>query len=318
MKKWKKRLLIVCIIVVILIFGVGIFIGNYFYNLALNPNADRSVVFGAPHNQMDGTRDNPDKPPAEIWAETVEFTEQSITSDDGLKLNAYRLEQEAATDKWVIVVHGYSSQAMYMKESAMNFYGQGFNVLMPDARGHGKSEGDYIGMGWHERKDMVKWAEEIIADQPDAQIVFYGVSMGGGTVMMTAGEELPENVKAIVEDCGYSSVKEEFAYQLNQIFGLPSFPVMNFASLVTKVRAGYTLEEASAVEQLKKAKVPILFIHGTEDTFVPYAMLDEVYEAAASEKEKFVVEGAGHGMAAAVAGEAYWDRVFDFIGKYLV
>lgn len=121
----------------------------------------------------------------------------------------------------------------------------------------------------------------------------------------------------MVEDCGYTSAKDEFSYQLKEIFGLPAFPIMDFASLVTKLRAGYTLGEASAVKQLLKTELPVLFIHGTADTFVPSSMLDEVYEAAGGEKEKFAVEDAGHGMAAAVAGEQYWESVFTFVVWYI-
>ena len=82
----------------------------------------------------------------------------------------------------------------------------GFTVLMPGLRGHGESTGHYIGMGWHNRLDMLRWIDEIVRDDPEAEIVLFGISMGGATVMMTSGEALPPNVKVIVEDCGYTSV----------------------------------------------------------------------------------------------------------------
>jgi len=141
--------------------------------------------------------------------------------------------------------------------------------------------------------------------------------MGGATVMMTSGEELPKNVKAIIEDCGYTSVWDEFSYQLKEIFNLSSFPIMNFSSAVTKIRAGYTLEEASAIAQVAKSKTPMMFIHGDNDTFVPSSMFNEVYEAANVPKEKIYVKGAGHGEAASVAGEMYWEKIENFINKYL-
>lgn len=112
---------------------------------------------------------------------------------------------------------------------------------MPDARGHGKSEGDYIGFGWDERKDYLQWINRIIKKDPQSEIVLHGVSMGAATVMMTSGEKLPDNVKAFVEDCGYSSVKGELGYQLKEMFNLPAFPLIPVTSLVTKVRAGYFL-----------------------------------------------------------------------------
>ena len=141
--------------------------------------------------------------------------------------------------------------------------------------------------------------------------------MGAATVSMTSGENLPSNVKAIIADCGYTSVWEQFSYQLNLLFSLPDFPVMNASSVVTKVKAGYTLKEASALKQVAKSKTPILFIHGDKDDFVPYSMMDELYNATSSEKEKLTVEGAGHAKASEVNPELYWSTIEKFINRYV-
>ena len=173
-------------------------------------------------------------------------------------------------------------------------------------------------MGWLERKDIVDWVGTLVEQDPEAEIVLFGVSMGGATVMMTAGEELPANVKCVIEDCGYSSVWDEFAGQLDELFGLPTFPVLDVASLVTQFRAGFGFKEASSVEQLKKTSLPVLFIHGEEDTFVPYSMLDLVYEACASpEKERLSVPGAGHGEASWEDPELYWSTVERFLAAHV-
>lgn len=191
-------------------------------------------------------------------------------------------------------------------------------ALDPAARAHERSEGRYTGMGWPERRDIVDWVGALVGQDPDAEVVLFGVSMGGATVMMTAGEELPANVKCVIEDCGYSSVWDEFAGQLQELFGLPTFPVLDAASLVTQVRAGYSFKEASAVEQLKKTSLPILFIHGEADTFVPYWMLDVVYEACASaEKEKLSIPGAAHGEVSWEDPELYWSTVETFLAKHM-
>ncbi|NOU73800.1 alpha/beta fold hydrolase [Paenibacillus sp. LMG 31458] len=146
----------------------------------------------------------------------------------------------------------------------------GFNVLIPDARGHGRSEGHYIGFGWPERKDYVQWIDKVIEHMGEqSKIVLHGVSMGGATVMMTSGEALPPNVKAIVEDCGYTTAKDQLAYQLKRMYRLPIFPLLHLTSLLTKLRAGYFFGEASALDQLQKSKTPMLFIHGDADLFVP-------------------------------------------------
>ena len=208
-------------------------------------------------------------------------------------------------------------QATDMPQYAKIYHDLGYNVLMPDARGHGKSEGDYIGFGWDERKDYLQWINRIIKKDPQSEIVLHGVSMGAATVMMTSGEKLPDNVKAFVEDCGYSSVKGELGYQLKEMFNLPAFPLIPVTSLVTKVRAGYFFGEADTIKQLKKNTRPMLFIHGDKDDFVPYFMLDEVYKATKGPKEQYVVHGAKHAEALSSNPSMYQKKVTEFIQKYV-
>lgn len=302
------------IIVAVLLAGC-IGVGNYFYNLALNPAKDKSFVFKAPHNAIDTQAGRNDS--HHQWFEQAEVADQYIESSDGLKLHAYKILQPITTNKWAILAHGYTSEAAAMKSPAMQLYKAGFHILMPDARGHGSSEGRYIGMGWPDRLDLLRWIDSILLDYPQAEIVLYGVSMGGATVMMVSGESLPAQVKVIVEDCGYTSAKEEFSYQLKALFRLPSFPLIPLASLIARIRAGYTLGQANALAQVAKAKIPIMFIHGDCDTFVPSKMVHEVYEAAKTDKEIYIVPGAGHAGAASVAGEEYWRKVTSFIHKYV-
>ena len=182
---------------------------------------------------------------------------------------------------------------------------------------HGNSEGQYIGMGWLDRKDMLKWIDYVISLDKNAQIALYGESMGGATVMMTSGEDLPSNVKAIVEDCGYTSVLEMFKKELNERFGLKPFPILNAAEVVTQLRAKYNFTEASALEQVKKSKTPMLFTHGDNDTYVPTKMVYELYEAANVEKDMLIIDGASHGAAPDVDPETYYEKVFSFLDKYI-
>ena len=172
-------------------------------------------------------------------------------------------------------------------------------------------------MGWDDRKDIISWIDFIKKEDPNAQVVLHGVSMGAATVMMTSGEELPSNVKSIVADCGYTSVWDQFSYQLKELVNLDAFPFMNVSSIVTKIRAGYWLKEASAIEQVAKSKTPILFIHGDKDDFVPYYMMDELYDSTKSEKEKLVVEGAAHAKSSTVNPELYWSTIETFTNKYV-
>ena len=194
------------------------------------------------------------------------------------------------------------------------YWERGFNTLMPDMSAHGESEGTYIGMGWLDRKDILLWIDYIISLDSQAEIYLHGVSMGGATVMMVSGEELPEQVQGIVEDCGYTSVWDIFSDELEYLFGLPDFPFLYSANLFGNIRAGYDFKEASAVEQVKKSQVPMVFIHGGEDNFVKTDMVYDVYEACPTEKELLVIEGAGHGQAYGMDPELYFGTIFEFFG----
>ncbi|MFC4321214.1 alpha/beta hydrolase [Litchfieldia salsa] len=319
----KKKPLIISAIIVLLLMSAYVAVGNYFYNFALVVDQEKEFMEDNPHLKES------EAVIAEVAKEdslaNAEFESQHtpsplpVVSNDKLKLKLHAdvYHNGEKNHNWAIVVHGYTGEASDMTRWIRNFYDKGYNVLAPDLRGHGNSEGDYIGMGWHDRKDVLLWIDEIIKMDPEAEIALYGISMGGATVMMTAGEDLPSNVKVIVEDCGYSSVSGVFKYQLDDLFGLPEFPILNAANTITQLRAGYDLYEASAVNQVAKSKVPILFIHGDQDSFVPYEMLDEVYEAAKVEKERLVIPGAGHGEAAKVDPELYWNTVWGFVDRYI-
>lgn len=249
---------------------------------------------------------------AQSTVETVQ-----VQSADGLKLSGEAVITDPASHLWVIAVHGYRSNHASMYAVA-SYYGlKGWNALLPDLRGCGDSEGDYIGMGWPDRKDMLKWIDWIMALDQDAQIVLHGISMGGATVMMTAGETLPNNVKAVVEDCGYTSVWDIFADEMDYLFHLPAFPLLNIASGISSLRAGYSFSEASALQQITKAQVPVLFIHGSEDNFVHTDMVYRVYDACPTEKQLLVVEGAGHGNSSNHAPDVYFETVFRFLDAHM-
>ena len=312
-KKFFKIILFTILVVVITCLG---FVGNYFYNLALNPDTPKDIIFGTPEeaSTTSGQVLDEDK---EWLLNSQNYTDEYITSSDNLKLHSYKIQNTIPSNKWAIVVHGYTSEGINMSSYAKKYYDMGFNVLIPDLRAHGLSEGDYIGMGFDDRLDIISWINNILSKNPNAEIVLHGVSMGAATVCMTSGEDLPSNIKAIVADCGYTSVWDEFAYQLEQLFSLPEFPILNVSSVITKIRAGYTLGEASAIDQVKKSKTPILYIHGDQDDFVPYYMMEELYNATSSEKEMLTIKGAEHAKASEVDPETYWTTVNTFINKYI-
>lgn len=315
----KKRLRpVVAVALALVCLAAAAAAGNYFFNLAINTRSDKSGILRAEHNALDLGEGYAAKLRGyETWLDNAGYDEWQISGPDNLDLNAYAVLNGDPAGTWVLICHGYHGHGRQMLEPAHEFFRRGYNILLPDGRGYGKSGGAYTGMGWLDRKDMVAWLGEINARHRPRNIVLYGVSMGGATVLMTLGERLPENVRAAISDCGYSSVAEEFAYQLDKLFGLPEFPILPIASLVTRIRAGYWLGDADAAGQVAKATVPILFIHGSADSFVPATMLDKLYAAAGGAKEKLVVEGAGHAGSAAKNPRLYWDTIDAFLAKHL-
>ena len=312
-KSVKKRnkgkiILIVLAVLIVLAAAALVFVGNYLFHFALDPQFD-----GMAHRDDSWTLEGDS-----AWLDE-NSEDRWLESHDGLKLHALYLARPEESHKYVVACHGYGSIPQFMGGSAARFYEMGFNILAPAARAHELSEGRYISMGWLERRDIVAWVDTLVEQDPQAEIVLYGISMGGATVMMTAGEaDLSPNVKCVIEDCGYTSVWDEFAGQLEELFGLPTFPILDAASLVTQARAGFGFKEASAVEQLTKSSLPILFIHGEDDTFVPYPMLDLVYNASASpDKERLSIPGAAHGGASWTDPELYWSTVEAFLEKHM-
>ncbi|MDO3412296.1 alpha/beta hydrolase [Saccharibacillus sp. CPCC 101409] len=285
----------------------------YFYRMAV-ARAPKAFLASDP-----GLQPNPDvqteTASSRSWWAQQPFDHRVLLSGDGLKLHAYYLPARKPTAQTAILAHGYSGDASIMSGVA-RYYREdlGMNILVPDARGHGRSEGAYIGYGWHERLDYLGWIRQTVAQTgTHAQIVLHGISMGGATVMMTSGEDLPPQVKAIVEDCGYTSVKDELAYQMKRMYKLPAFPMLPATEALTRFKAGYSFTEASALSQVRRCRTPMLFIHGSNDQFVPTSMVHELYEACPSEKELLIVDGAGHGDSFLIDKPLYTRSVTKFL-----
>lgn len=263
---------------------------------------------------------------SEILAERKEFMLKQPhedvyqTSFDGLKLYAAYfppITENAGKKRVVICFHGYTSKGMSDFIGLTDYYFKhGFAMLHPDARAHGSSEGEYIGFGCLDRKDALGWIDWVIQKcGEDVEIFLHGISMGGSTVLMASGLNLPPQVKGIISDCGFTSPKEVFTYVLKTMYHLPSFPIMQGAEIMNRKLAGYGMDECNAKREVAKAKVPILFIHGSKDTFVPTKMCNEIYECCASPKKILIVEGAAHGESYFKDMKAYENALDEFIDE---
>lgn len=296
--KLIKKIIIGFIIVLIL--GLG-YAGNYFYEYALKrePEKEEFIPQRTKLNQE--------------WF-NQNSNEVHLTSLRNLKLTGYEFIQPE-NKKWVIVVHGHKTRALKMANYVREFYNLGYNVLAIDLIGHGKSEGNYYTMGGHDSKDLVKWSEYLSNKYQNPDITLFGISMGGATVLNSLDENLPSNVKNFIEDSGYIKVSDEFGYQLKEQFGLPYFPFIPIASLVTKIRSDYFLEEVDATKAIQNTKLPGLIIHGDKDDYVPLEYSKQVYEMLQSNKVLKIFPDAKHCKSEELHTKQYWEEIKTFLSQ---
>lgn len=254
------------------------------------------------------------------WLESYGYEKHYMLSDRGEQLTAYHMKPEKESDVYVFCAHGYRSNG---KEEfcgfAQYYLKKGVNVFMPDHLASGESEGSHCTFGYCESTDCLKWLA-YMKDTfgKDIKIVLHGVSMGAATVMMMSGrDELPENVKMIVEDCGFSTAVAEFAEKLNDL-KLPANLIIKGVNAVNKINLGFDFNDIEPIESVQKAKVPMLFVHGTGDTFVPSYMSEACYEVCSSaEKELLLIEGADHAQAFVDGCDEYSAKLDEWLDRYV-
>lgn len=241
-----------------------------------------------------------------------------ITAPDYANLHALYIRAAQPSPITAIVVHGHGGSSVSVAHLGYMYnHDLGYNVIMPDLRLSGLSDGDHYTMGWSERKDVELWinfATKVFSDT--TQIVIHGISMGAATTMMVAGDSLPPNVKWFVEDCGYTSVWDEFRHVLASNYHISGTSLLKAAQKQAEKLYNLNFQEASSESQIKKSERPMLFIHGEADNYVPTAMAQELYNAKSGPKELWIVPGAGHAQSYQTAPKEYTQHVKDFIAKY--
>lgn len=322
-KKSKIIKIVVIVLCVLLVLALGAcwYVGDYFVDYAL---ASKGDDFDDP---LSPTYEKSEAELASIaindamvayLEDVIGYNVVYIETIDGLTLYTEEYIQPEPTNKWLIAVHGYTSTHNTVTDIAAEFYEKGYNVIVPDLRGHGLSEGDWITMGDKDGRDVVTIAEYIVSKNSDAEIILFGQSMGAATVMMASGEEdLPEQVKLVIEDCGYTHAATMFAEQIEFRFGIPSFPILDIASFVGTIQAGINLKTISPIDNIAKSDLPMLFIHGMDDGYVLPYMVDELYESYNGEKAILKIDGADHTAARNIERERYYETVYNFIDTYM-
>lgn len=249
--------------------------------------------------------------------EAAAYEPVTIRSHDGLTL-AGRYYHVADGAPLEIQCHGYKGNA------TRDFCGSwkiareaGRNVLLIDQRCHGHSQGHTITFGILERQDCVDWIRYANGRFGSVPIVLSGVSMGAATVLMAAGMDLPENVRAVIADCPFDAPANIIRTVLKRDMGMPEKLLYPLIRLGGRLYGGFDLEADSPLAAVKRAKVPILLIHGDDDRFVPYEMSCRLHEAAPERTELCTIHGAGHALNYVTAPEAYSRAVRAFTEKYI-
>ena len=266
-------------------------IGGSFYMLdfSLAPDPERTDTAFCFRKQF---KNYPETRP---WVDSLRrcnaLRDTFVTMPNGKRQHALYINK--GSRKTALVIHGWRDCAIdYLFLARMYEQELDYNVVLPDLNAHGLSEGDMIQMGWLDSEDALRWLSLFQTDT----VVVHGVSMGAATTMMMSAKEMPKDIRDIrfVEDCGYTSVWDEFAGELKNQFGLPEFPLMYSTSMLCKLRCGWSFGEASALREVSKCSRPMLFIHGSIDKFVPTEMVYRLYDAHPSEKKLWIADGAAH------------------------
>lgn len=315
MRRKTRRLfkaLGICLVVVVVLAITG---GSvYMLHFSLGDSSGRDSLLAE-------QRLTEEYPHVKVWADSLRRThvirDTFMTANDGRQLHALYAAAPSPTRKTAFVIHGYTCNATYYLYIGYLFRETlGMNIFIPDLHAHGQSDGRMIQMGWKDADDMLEWlplCNDLFRDSLDTEIVVHGTSMGGATAMNLSGKEDMDYVKAYIEDSGYTSVWDEFSYELKESFGIPDVPLMYTTSALCKLLNGWSFGEANSVEMVKRCQKPMLFIHSDNDTFVPSWMVHPLYEAKPEPKTLWVVPKSAHHEAYRDYPEEYARRVREFL-----
>lgn len=240
-----------------------------------------------------------------------------IQSEDGLMLHSFWIPAEKAKGT-VLFAHGYRSTMLVDFGLAFDLYHRmGMNLLVPEQRCHGQSQGRYITFGVKESRDMVCWIQYHNKTYGASPLILSGLSMGATTMLYLVDKPLPANVKGIIADCGFTSPKEILACIFKKTIHLPAAPTLWVTDIVARLFAGFSLDQEDTRRTLANAKLPVLLVHGLDDDFVPCEMTKQAYDACTGPKELLLVKNAGHGVSFLVAREKYIQTIIRFLDDCL-
>ncbi len=291
------------IIILLIIFIFYLLIGVYFFHFSNCTKISTKRLFKGKGTFKLTSNES------KRWFKNSNYKEVYVKSFDKKKLHAYEIKNKLNT--WVIIVHGYTNNALEMLDVAYNFYKKGYSILLIDQRAHGKSDGVYSTHGFYERKDMLSWID-YINKKKKTKIILYGISMGGTVIMRTVGENLPDNVICAIEDCGFISNYDQFYNQLKYLKFLPK-PIISSFNIFSSIFFGFNIYKFKPEEILMNGKIPFMFIHGSSDKLVPPKNAYDAYQLYKGKKKLLIIDGAKHMKSSIQDSKKYYNEIFSFI-----
>ncbi|MEC0368512.1 alpha/beta hydrolase [Paenibacillus chibensis] len=243
--------------------------------------------------------------------------EVHIHSHDGLRLHGVIVKADQPSDKWVMLVHGYTTSLPASIPFMEMFLEDGFNVLLIDQRRHGKSEGKYTTYGYREKHDVAAWIQFLTGTYGDQCIIgLHGVSLGGGTCLEYLSLPDPA-VQFVIADCPYSDLTRLMHHQMQKLNHIPAALFLPLVNAQLRRKAGFTLDQVSPVRSIAASSIPVMFIHGTKDHYIPPQMSEELFAAKSGLKRLVLIEGAAHGFAIDADPGVYKRSVKEFVQEAL-
>ena len=316
--------MLIAIVSIVVVIALGLWIAtDYMVRFSLSPDPNRTDIDSAYRKVLYSRF--PDMKPWVNQMKAKQLLRDTfvVMPHSGERHHALYIHSDRSEGKTAIVVHGYKDCAIkFLYMGRMYYEVFGYNVLMPDLSAHGLSEGESIRMGWRDSEDLLHWtrvAENLFGDSRNrCRIVVHGVSMGAATTMNLSGKpNLPSSIVGFVEDCGFTSVWDEFKEELKNQFSLPAFPLLYTGSALCKARYGWSFKEASPLESVKRCNYPMLFIHGDNDTFVPSWMVNPLFESKPLPKSMWIAKGSDHAMAYKDHPVEYTHEVRKFLNEIM-
>ena len=276
------------------------------------PAPEAAAAEQAAAEQTASAADGPE-PVKRDWFGEHKGDDRVITTDVTGRIHAYIIPAQAPSHNWAVLCHGYNAGPEGVGVFAEHYNAMGFNCICPSLRGWGNDEKIYCTMGYHDKDICMAWVDYIVSLDADARILLHGYSMGAVTVMLATGEKLPPQVRAAVADCGFTSCWEQYANVIKLYAKLPAFPLLYAVNAASILRGNFDIRKNVPLDAVKRSVTPTVFLHGTADDFVPFEMMDRLYEACAAPKAKQAIEGAGHAESVFKDPARYWETVDGFI-----